>query len=353
MSIVASKIVELSHRYSSMTDLHLRPERPLMVRTLRGFEPLDDELISHRDIEEFLALPALGGPIWRKRLVVGGGKLEITHTMTKARVRISIYEEGGMQRHIACTVRMVPLIPPSLQQLGVPALVADMTGRNKGLILITGRAGAGKTTTLAALVNWINHARSTHIATVEQPIEYVIKNGKSIVSQREVSSNIKSFGAGVREALRQRADVIVVGEVSDKETVDAMLHAADSGRLVLAALPTRNCEDTVNRLLSYYEGLELRRKSDLLAANLVGVMSQALVPAADGNCVYLASELMVNNLATAHAIRENKTRLLPGFIRAGRARGMRLLNQDLAQLILNGKISLKDAAAAASASALR
>jgi len=216
-------------------------------------------------------------------------------------------------------------------------------------VLITGSTGAGKTTSTAALLDYLNTTRSAHIVTIEQPIEYVIAPKKSIVSQKEVGADVTSFSAGLREALRQRPDVIMVGEVRDPETADTVLHAGESGHLVFATLHTSSAIGALNKMLSFFPMEQREQRAAALADALVGVVCQSLVPTEKGDAFVLASEMLFNNNNQIAQFLTNaeKFALLPEYMRRKEDHMSRCLNDSLAALVASRTISTKDAMRAA------
>lgn len=337
-----SSEAEWSHRIS---DFHAKEGAPVVACTPGGFRRVSEEPVTADDIEAFLSTSTVTGTDLRAYLRDRGGGFQASCTLgTTGRLRLSVYEEGGKSRRIAISMRVLPMEAPELDVLGLPPAAIRMgTEKSKGLLLITGPTGAGKTTTLAAILNRINSSRPAHILTIEDPIEYVLRSRRSLISQREVGVNVSAFGTAITDALRQRPDVIAIGEVLDHDTVEAMLRAADSGHLVIATMHTRNVDDSIGRLLGFYTGHEYNQKLALLASCLIGVVSQTLVPSSDESRYVLATEVLVNNPASASYIREGKVHMLRNLIRQGRSEGMHTLNQSLAQLVTERWISPKNA----------
>ncbi len=347
MSLVAQKIIELLHGEDLFTDINLAPGQPILCRTPSGYRALEDEELTGDDIAEFLALPGMGGPNWRARMTDAGGSFDVAQTFSSSRLRCSAYETDGGEHNIRVALRRLPLEVPPLAQLGTPRQLEAVTARGKGLFLITGPTGAGKTTTLAAMLDFVNQSRAVHIQTIEKPIEYILHRKKSVVSQCEVPTNVASFGAGINAALRHRPDIIAIGEIHDRETVTEMLHAASSGHLVLATMHTNSCEETIAALLQFYDGPEAVQKRILLSSALVGIVSQALLPSVSGDQLVLACELLLSNQPIAQTIRDGKFHHLRNAMRDGRTEGMKTLNDSLNELVHDRKISVSTARKAA------
>ena len=345
-AVITKAIIEFSHKPDrTYTDMHVIAGLPIVGCAPSGYVPVSDVTITESDLNEFLSMPTLGGKDWQSRL--REGPIEVAHTLSNARVRCSVYETMGHDHQVRIAVRVLPLVVPDIDTLGLPRTIMQIALGSKGLFLITGPTGAGKTTTMASLLNQFNRMHAGHVLTVEQPIEYVMKPVKSIMSQCEVGTNIASFAHGVTHALRYNPDIIAIGEVLDRETADAMLRAATSGHSVIATMHTRSCPDTVETLMQMFEGQDAAQKRALLASVLRGVITQVLVPSADGKRLLLAWELMIVNESVRPLIREGKVVQLKTVISAGAQQGMRLLNANLLAMVKDKQITI-DAARRAS-----
>ena len=244
-------------------------------------------------------------------------------------------------------MRLIPEDPPTLAGLGFPEIVTRLAETPRGLILITGPTNSGKTTTLAAMVNHLNETQKKHIITLEDPLEFVHKNKKCLITQRQVGAHSHDFATALRAALRQDPNVIMVGEMRDLDTIQLALTAGELGLCVFGTLHTKNAAQTVNRLIDafpYEQQLQIRT---LLAEVLRGVISQQLVKRADGRGRVAALEILVNTAAVSFMIREGKTHQIPTTIQTSRKEGMQLMEQHLAQLLETGIITREAAAAAA------
>ncbi len=231
----------------------------------------------------------------------------------------------------------------SMDELGLPESLKMLTRFQNGLILVTGSVGSGKSTTLAALVEQVNIERREHIITLEDPIEYVFQPKGCHITQREVHTHTKSFGAALRGSLREDPDVIMVGEMRDLETVSLAITASETGHLVMGTLHTSNASRTLDRLLDVFPVDQQDQIRVMVSESLRGVISQQLVPRIDGEGRVLALEILTNTPAVANVIREAKTFMLPGIIQTGRKQGMRLMDDSLAQLFDQGLISAQEA----------
>lgn len=346
MSSIASMILEIVSKKLPVSDLHIVEGRPLLGRWPRGYQSISkDYVISQKDIDEFLSMDGVMGKNWKDILAKKEGTFRVAQTLSSARVRLSIYEGGGSKRSISIIGRIIPREIPDARELGIPAAVLNVMQQSKGLFVVTGPTGSGKSTTMAAMLQTVNSGRPVHILTLEDPIEYEFPVEKAVVSQREVgaSANVPSFRDGLEQALTQRPDIIAIGEVKDADSVRSMLRAAESGHLVLATMHTRNSEETITALLSYLNKDEVPQVAQSLAGSLIGVTTQVLVPSVDGSKYHLASEIMLNNKAISQAIRDVKPMQIRNAIAQGGSDGMVLLNANLADLAEKGKVLKRDA----------
>ncbi len=247
------------------------------------------------------------------------------------------------QRGLDAVFRAIPPTPPSLADLGLPENLASLASYHQGLVLFTGPAGCGKSSTMAAMVRMINEQRPDHIITVEDPIEYVHASQRCIVNQRQVGPHTGSFARALRGALREDPDIIVIGEMRDLETISLALTAAETGHLVLGTLHTSSAIRTINRLLGVFPPDQQAQIRTMVSESLRGVVSQRLVRRADGQGRVAALELMINNKAVGNLIRENKTFQIHSAIQTGSSQGMCLLDTSLMQLMKDGVISKEEA----------
>ncbi len=251
------------------------------------------------------------------------------------RFRVSVYRQQGS---IALALRIIPKRMMSLEEIGLPPAVRPLLETPRGLILVTGPTGSGKTTTLAAMLDAINTTRDSHIITIEDPIEYVHPHKLGIINQREVGVDVPSFPDGLRRALRQDPDVILVGEMRDLETMETAITAAETGHLVFSTLHTTGAARTVDRIVDAFPSTQQEQIRVQLAANLKAVLSQILIPRIDGRGRVAAFELMINTPSVAALIRDNKTFRIANDILTGSKYGMISLEASLAEHFLNGDI---------------
>src|SRR5512136_1610845 len=258
------------------------------------------------------------------------------------RFRVNVFQQRGK---IRIALRIVPYQIKTLQELHLPAVIKDVSLEQRGLILVTGTTGSGKSTTLASMIDIINNHRNCHIITVEDPIEFVHEDKKSIIDQREIGQDTSTFSAALRVALRQDPDVILVGEMRDFETIETALNAAETGHLVMSTLHTLNAAETVNRIISVFPPYHQRQIRMQLAGVIKGVISQRLVPKIDGKGRVPAVEVMIGTARIRECIEEeDKTKQLPDAIAQGFvAYGMQSFDQSLMQLYTKKLISYEEA----------
>jgi len=336
---ITREILDLIDLKRTFTDIHIEQDRPMMIKTPRGWSPVNDEPVM---LEEMVPTLASIDEDWQARLQHGA--IDRPFVLTRCRLRCNVFRSGGGAR-VAISIRRLPLEPIPLDKLGLPSYVRSLTDSTRGLVLVTGPTGSGKTTTIASLLDHINRTRNSHLITIEEPIEYVIESRQSIVSQREVPTDTPSFSAGLREALRQKPDVIMVGEVRDTETAETVLQAGESGHLVLATMHTSSALSTLTRLLSFFPTEQRERYAASLADSLIGVVCQSLVPTEDGDNLVLASELLFNNQQQISKLLLDAGRLhfVSDFLRRKEDNMSRSLNDHLASLASRHVISARDA----------
>lgn len=255
------------------------------------------------------------------------------------RFRVSIFKQKG---HITLVLRLIPSKLLTFEEIGLPKICSALCRRPRGLFLVTGPTGCGKTTTLACMVNYINENFDRHIITIEEPIEYYHSHKKSIVNQREVGVDVPSFGEALRRVLRMDPDVILVGELRDLETIEAAIRAAETGHLVFSTVHTTSAAGTITRIIDVFPVNQQEQIRIQLSGNLMAVLSQALCPLATGRGRVAAYEFMVVTPAIANLIRENKTYRIDSSIQTGRKLGMQLLDEHLWRLYDMGKITLEE-----------
>ncbi len=255
----------------------------------------------------------------------------------EARFRVSIFKQRG---NISVVLRLIPTRIMSFEEIGLPRICAALCRRPRGMFLVTGPTGSGKTTTLASMVNYINENFDRHIVTVEEPIEYYHQHKKSIINQREVGIDVPSFSEALRRVLRMDPDVILVGELRDLETIEAAIRAAETGHLVFSTLHTTSAAGTITRIIDVFPPSQQDQIRIQLSTNLIAVLSQELCPLASGKGRIAAYEFMVVTPAIANLVRENKTYRIDSSIQTGRKLGMQLLDEHLWKFYDSGMITL-------------
>lgn len=255
------------------------------------------------------------------------------------RLRANIFKKMGND---ALVLRTISAIVPSLESLEMPEVIKNLTKKTRGLILVTGVTGSGKSTTLAAMINEINAARSNHILTLEDPVEYLHKNNKSIVSQREIGKDSKNYANALRAALREDPDVILVGEMRDLETISVAMSAAETGHLVLSTLHTLGAIKTIDRIIGEFPSHQQNQVRTQLSSIIEGVISQQLIPSTSGGRV-AALEVMISTDAIRNQIREGKSHQLESSLQMGAKDGMITMDNSILNLLSSGKITRETA----------
>jgi twitching motility protein PilT len=335
-SEITAELIALVHeaRQRGATDLHVAAHRPLLVRAVGELIALDPAPVSPAEVEALL-LPLLGPA--RRRQLDERGYVDLAIDVPGAgRLRGNVSrQQGGLKG----AFRLAVARPPTLAELGLPAAVAKVTEHHQGLVVIAGPSGHGKTTTLAALVDLLNRADPIHILTIEDPVEIVHPKHVAVVSQREVGRHTVSFAAALKASLREDPDVIVIGELRDRETVEIALTAAETGHLVLATMSTPSAAKTIDRLIDMFPPDDQSQVRASLGAALKAIVAQRLLPNADGTGVVAAVELLVGMLALSNMIRDNKLFQLPNLMQRGRSFGMIRLDDSLLELVRAGKLA--------------
>lgn len=265
------------------------------------------------------------------------GEYDMSLSLKEAgRYRVNVFRQQGAA---ALAFRLVRSEIPSPEELGIPSSVIDLYNRKRGLILVTGPTGSGKSTTLASIIHKVNLCRDAHIITLEDPIEYVHTHKMSMVNQREIGSDTQSYANGLKAALREDPDVLLVGEMRDYETISVAVTAAETGHLVLSTLHTIGAASTVDRIIDVFPPHQQQQIRVQLANVLEGIISQQLIPKADGRGRVGAFEVLHVNLAVRNLIREGKTHQLPSIMQTGRRQGMMTMDEAIIQLVRDRKIT--------------
>jgi twitching motility protein PilT len=320
------------------SDLHLSVGHPPVLRLAARLVPLlKKPKLSSNDIrglaEALMTEEQLQRFLREKDIDFSYNFLE------RARFRVNIFFQRG---EIACVLRLIPAKIRTIEELNLPLILHQFTQANQGFVLITGPSSHGKSTTLAALIDEINHTRTDHIITIEDPIEYVFEDDRAIVDQREVYQDTSSFSRALRATFRQDPDVIMVGEMRDPETIAIAITAAETGHLVFATLHTNSAAQSIHRIVDSFPPEQQNQIRAQLSGSLLGIVSQRLIPRIKGDLIP-ACEVMLNTPATANLIRENKIHELPLVIETSAEMGMISLNRALANLVKMKEISLENA----------
>lgn len=258
----------------------------------------------------------------------------------RARFRVNLYKDRGA---CASAFRLIPQRIPTVRDLNLPSVLETLTDKPRGLILVTGPTGSGKSTSLAAMVNHININRALHIITIEDPIEYLHTHKVSVINQRELGGDTRSFAAALRSSLREDPDVLLVGEMRDIETIQLAITAAETGHLVFATLHTNNCAESIDRMIDVFPPGQQEQIRVQLANNIQAVIAQQLLPRAGAPGRVPAIEVMIASPAIRNLIRENKTHQIPSMIQTSAAHGMMAMDQSLRDLYLKGFVTLEEA----------
>lgn len=320
------------------SDLHLTAGAPPILRIDGALVPTPFEKLTP-ETSQTLIYSLLNDH--QKQKFEANSELDLAFNLRGiGRVRMNVYRQTGA---VGAAVRAIPSSFKTFDEIGLPKAIYDIMKMPKGLVLVTGPTGSGKSTTLASMIDFINENRSCHIMTVEDPIEFVHAHKKSIINQREVGQDTNTFGNALRHMLRQDPNVILIGELRDLETIQAALNIAETGHLVLATLHTTDCAQTINRIIDVFPQHQLDQVRVQLSFVLQAVISQQLLTHASGTGRVLAVEVMLVNSATRNLIREQKVEQIQLAIQTGGKLGMQTMNQALAELYFKQKITFQEA----------
>ena len=320
------------------SDLHLIESQPPKIRKNGEIRRIGETPLTRTDLEAML--PPLCGPgSWAR--FIEGGDLDLAYDMdANNRFRCNFYQ----QLHgYGAVFRIIPTRIKTIAELGVPTVIQSMGDLKNGLVLVTGPTGSGKSTTLAAIIDYINNTYSKHIITIEEPIEFVHQNKRSIITQREVPHDTPSFASGLKCSLREDTDVVLVGEMRDLETISLALTAAETGLLVFGTLHTNNARKTVDRIIDVFPSDQQPQIRTMLANSLRGVVAQLLLKRSDGQGRLAVNEIMVTNSAVSAIIREGATVKLNDVLKTGRAEGMQLMDDAIFSYLEKNWVSPEEA----------
>jgi len=322
------------------SDLHITTGLPPIIRVSVGLKPLCDQIVTPEMSERF-ARDIMKDDQWESFMAAG----EVDFSLSvpgKYRYRVNVFRQ---RQSVALAMRLIKFNPPDINSLGLPPVVATLCNLSRGLILVTGPTGSGKSTTLAAMVDMINNTRSKHIITLEDPIEYLHRHKKCIVNQREIGVDSSDYARALRAALRQDPDIILIGEMRDLETISIALTAAETGHLVLSTLHTTGAAQTIDRIIDVFPPHQQQQIRMQVSLTLMAVISQQLIRCTDNKTRVAAVETMVATPAIRNLIRENKTHQIPATMQASTAAGNLLMDNSLANLYKAGRISRESALA--------
>ncbi len=316
------------------SDLHISVGVPPTIRMSGGMVNLDADPLTHEDTERLMK--SVTAEANQQKLRQEGGVDFGFAFGDQARFRVSVLKQKGT---IGMVLRVIPADLLTLEQIGLPLSIKDLLFRPRGLVLVTGPTGSGKSTTLASMINIINHERDAHMITIEDPIEFYHPHRRCIVTQREVGVDVPSFAEALRRALRQDPDIILVGEMRDLETIEAAVSAAETGHLVFGTLHTTGAAETIDRIVDAFPTSQQEQIRTQLASSIVAVISQVLMPRADKPGRVAGFEIMINTPSIKALIRDGKTFRITSDIQTGAKYGMNTLDAHLVSLYQKGMIS--------------
>ncbi|MFH0853739.1 MAG: PilT/PilU family type 4a pilus ATPase [bacterium] len=336
-SITIQKILATAAEYGA-SDIHLIPGNPPILRVDGKLAPLESEAMITPDVMEALEELMLN-PDQQNELAKNKELITATSLENHSRFKVSFFYQKGL---LSASLRMIPLQLRNLKELGLPAIVEKFADLSKGLVLITGPFGSGRTATLAALISEINRRRAVHIITIEQPIEHIFVNEKSIIEQREVGRDTNSYEQALTTASREDVDVIMVSEMDSAAVVRSIMTVTETNRLVLSTMNTDSVMKTIEKIIDSYPVEEEEQVRRSIAENLQGIVSQRLLPRVGGGRIIVA-EIMIPNDAVRSVIREGQIFQLNSILQTSREEGMISLDRYLAELVRTGEILMDDA----------
>ena len=322
---------------TKVSDVHLTVAMPLIFRINGELIPQGEEKLIPEDVERFVDSIINEN---HKKDLYEKGEVDFSYSVPgKGRLRVNVYHQ---RKSLCVAMRILQNNIPDILNLGLTPVVKELCYKPRGIILVTGPTGSGKSTTLAAMVGEINKNRNSHILTIEDPIEYLHRHNKSIINQREVGDDTLSFSNALRAASREDPDVILVGEMRDLETIGTAITAAETGHLVMSTLHTTSAAQTIDRIVDVFPPSQQQQVKVQLAGMLVAVISQQLVPTADGKGRVIATEILLSNDAVRNLIREGKTHMINSVIQTNINTGMMPMDYSLAQLVKNKRITMDE-----------
>ncbi len=315
------------------SDVHLKCGSRVVYRLIGEVEYFDGEILYESDIFNFLEYVSNIDP---ENLRYGNEAIDFSFTVNKLRLRGNAYKDNN---GISVSLRLLKLVASDFQGLGIPEVLKSLCDRRSGLILITGPTGSGKTTTLTYMLEYINHTQKKHVIMLEDPIEFIHTPDKCIFSQREIGRDTTSFSDAIAEAVREDPDVIMVGEMRDKESMEAAIRAAETGHLVISTLHTKGAVNSVSRIVDVFPAIQQNQIRTQLSMSLLGVVSQQLCPSVDGKSRYLATEVMLVTDPVKALMKQDKIHLIGNTLQTSMNIGMHTMRHSLDRLLQDGKIS--------------
>ncbi len=330
------KILDITIKEEA-SDLLVSVSHPPTIRITGQLVPLAKEKILTKEDAKGLAFALMDEA--KKQKFLAEKEIDFSYDFEgKARFRVNIFFQRNA---VSMALRLISANIKTIEQLSLPPVLHEFLNKTQGLVLVTGASGQGKSTSLAAMIDEINHTRAVHVITIEDPIEYVYKADRAIIEQREVEIDTNSFATALRSSFRQNPDVIMVGEMRDLETISTTITAAETGHLVFATLHTNSAAQSIHRVIDVFPADQQNQIRFQLAGSLLAVVSQRLIPRISGGFIP-ACEVMICNTAVSNLIRENKTHEIPAVIETSMKEGMISLNRSLSDLVRNKQISLND-----------
>ncbi len=329
---------------ANASDLHITAGSPPILRVRGQLSPLEgcDALAPEETRDMLYRILSTE----QQKVLEIARQLDFSHAVPGvARFRVNVYFQRDS---VGAAFRLVPTVIKSADELGLPSVLRELAIRPRGLVLVTGPTGSGKSTTLATMIDEVNRTRSLHILTIEDPIEFLHEHKRCIVNQREIGADAKGFAEALRAALRQDPDVILVGEMRDLETISTALTAAETGHLVLATLHTQSAPSTIDRIIDVFPAEQQGQVRTQLAASLQGVVTQTLLPSADGRGRIPALEVLLPDDAVRNLIRQGKVEQIYSVMQTNTTRGMQTMEQSLADLVIRRVITFETAIGATS-----
>jgi twitching motility protein PilT len=335
------KINEILRRMvdSKASDLHLVVGSPPNARIDGKLVPLTDYGVINNDMLREALYSIISDE--QKKTFEKGKELDFSHSIPQvSRFRVNMLYQRNT---LGAVFRVIPARPPTIEELNLPPVITALCMKPRGLVLVTGPTGSGKSTTLASMVDYINRTRAEHIVTIEDPIEFLHRNQKSIIRQRELGSDTLSFAEALKHVLRQDPDVILVGEMRDLETISLAVTSAETGHLVLGTLHTTSAASTIDRIIDVFPSGQQAQIRMQLSTTLEGIICQTLVPKKEVKGRACAMEILIGTMGVRNLIREGKTHMIINMLQAGIKDGMQTLNSALHKLVVSGVISPDDA----------